>query len=90
LAAVLRPRLVLLLLVLAAVWALRRLFRRALEVRAEERPGGARVREMVLDPVCATYVVKAAARVTARGGRVVHFCSAECERRWLAAAARTA
>jgi YHS domain-containing protein len=68
------------LAVLAILWPL---LRRVL--RSRPRPaalGG----ELVKDPVCQTYVVRARAVERSAGGQRRYFCSVDCARRYLGSA----
>jgi YHS domain-containing protein len=69
--------LILALLVGAAVWLVSR--------RARVAPGGktgGRVRPLVQDPVCKTFVPKETAVVVRRGDEDFYFCSRECADRF--------
>jgi YHS domain-containing protein len=55
---------------------------------AVKRPRARVTGHMVKDPVCGTYVVQGQALTGVRGGQTAWFCSAECQRLWLAEKAK--
>ncbi|OGP23140.1 MAG: hypothetical protein A2X93_02335 [Deltaproteobacteria bacterium GWC2_56_8] len=59
---------------------------------SEQAAGGARIpnkgaekrgEEMVLDPVCGSYVPESSALSAKRGGETAHFCSPDCRDKFL-------
>ena len=70
------PFLVALVLLAIVLWPM---LRRRTVVAA---PVGGRAHELVKDPVCQTYVVRA--RAIRPGAGSPYFCSAECAERWAA------
>ena len=77
------------LLFLFAWTALRWLFRlRPSPVARPEAPPGwhpGEIHDMARDPICGAFVATPGALTTVAGGRTIHFCSAGCYRRFLAA-----
>ncbi len=64
-------------------YALRTVFRSALEAyHAEEKKNRLQGEEMVLDPECRTYVVKARSTARRIGGKYFYFCSEACAKRY--------
>ena len=64
-------------------YALRTVFRSAREAyHAGEKRNTLQGEEMVLDPECHTYVVKARSTALRIGGKVLHFCSDTCAKRY--------
>jgi YHS domain-containing protein len=64
-------------------YALRTVFRSAREAyHAEEKRTRLQGEEMVLDPECSTYVVKARSTARRIGGKLFYFCSEACAKRY--------
>lgn len=85
---------IILILVFFAV----RLLKKSLQKKAasmsarEQTAGGASIpnkgaqprgEEMVLDPVCGSYVPESSALSARRGGETAHFCSTECRDKFI-------
>lgn len=78
-------RLILIFILFALIYySLRTLFRSAVGSyrRDEGRPAIPKGEEMVLDPVCGTYIIKDRALTERFNGRQVHFCSDACAQKF--------
>jgi len=72
-----------LIFIIIIYYAVRTVFRSAREAYyAEEKRERLQGEEMVLDPECRTYVVKARSTVRRIGGKTVYFCSEACAKRF--------
>jgi YHS domain-containing protein len=72
-----------LIFILVIYYALRTVFRSAREAyHAGEKRNQLRGEEMVLDPECQTYVVKARSTALRIGGKLLYFCSETCAKRY--------
>jgi len=72
-----------LIFILVIYSALRTVFRSAREAyHAGEKRNQLRGEEMVLDPECQTYVVKARSTALRVGGKLLYFCSETCAKRY--------
>ena len=72
-----------LIFILVIYYALRTVFRSAREAyHAGEKRSQLRGEEMVLDPECQTYVVKARSTASRIGGKLLYFCSETCAKRY--------
>lgn len=85
---------IILILVFFAVRLLRKnLLKKAASMSAsEQKSGDSRIpnkgagnrgEEMVLDPVCGSYVPESSALSAKRDGETAHFCSTECREKFL-------
>lgn len=72
------------ILFLILYYSLRTAFRSAVKSYRTGGNGPARLKgeEMVLDPVCGTYIIKERAVATRLNGRQVHFCSDACAQKY--------
>jgi len=72
-----------LIIILVIYYALRTVFRSARHAyHAGEKRDRLQGEEMVLDPECHTYVVKARSTAIRIGGKPMYFCSATCAKRY--------
>jgi YHS domain-containing protein len=72
-----------LIFIFVIYYALRTVFRSAREAyHTGEKQDRLRGEEMVLDPECHTYVVKARSTALRIGGKSVYFCSETCAKRY--------
>ena len=72
-----------LIYILVIYYALRTVFRSAREAyHAGEKRNQLQGEEMVLDPECKTYVVKARSTAIRIGGKLLYFCSETCAKRY--------
>ena len=84
---------IILILVFFAVRLLKKsLQKKAASMSAQEQAAGARIpnkgaqprgEEMVLDPVCGSYVPESSALSARRGDETAHFCSTECRDKFI-------
>ncbi len=72
-----------LIFIFVIYYALRTVFRSAREAyHAGVKQDRLRGEEMVLDPECHTYVVKARSTTLRIGGKSLYFCSENCAKRY--------
>ena len=72
-----------LIFIFVIYYALRTVIRSAREAyHAGEKQDRLRGEEMVLDPECHTYVVKARSTALRIGGKSLYFCSETCAKRY--------
>lgn len=89
-----KPVIILILVFFAVRLLKKNLQKKAASMGAAEahKPGGSRIpnkgaeprgEEMVLDPVCGSYVPESSALSASRDGETAHFCSTECRDKFL-------